>query len=119
MTGSFANAFECSGVDNAGNALKIKTIVQANTTHVILYSDSKIYKEIVKFKSFQGSSIGHSRCPGTWSGVTYEGLNSNSIFKSLSIITEEQFFGCGAAPFDSVTLISENNIEIIQLTCNQ
>lgn len=117
-TSLFAHAYECTGKDRFGNAIKIKTQTQSETKFVTLKLGSSIYKETVKLKPFQGSSMGHSRCPGTWSGIVFEGQNAVSFFKSLSIVTQEEFFGCGFAPSDTLTLALENGTEIIHLSCH-
>jgi hypothetical protein len=118
-TSLLANAYECKGVDSSGNAVKIKTSMKTNSTYVNMHFNSKNYNEPVKVKSFHGSSMGHSRCPGTWGGLTFEGINAKSIFKSLSVKTHQQFYGCGFAPADSVTLSLKEEDEIIHLSCKE
>lgn len=119
ITSLFAHAYECTGKDSLGNAIKLKTKMQSGTNVVTLDLGPLTYKEAVKLKPFQGSSMGHSRCPGTWSGIVFEGQNAESFFKSLSIVTDEEFFGCGFAPSDSLTLALENGTEMIHLSCQK
>lgn len=112
-----ANAYNCKGVDASGNAIRVDA--QLGSKIVYLSLGTEIFKETVKLKSFQGSSMGHSRCPGTWSGVTFQGQNSTSKFKSLSIVTEESFFDCGRGPSDSLVLNTKIGSEIIHLACKE
>jgi hypothetical protein len=118
-TSLFANSYDCKGEDSSGNIIKVKASTYAQTKSITLYLGSKNYKETIKLKFFSGSSMGHSRCPGTWHGVTFEGQNPKSIFKSLSIVTDEHFYGCGFPPSNAVTLVHGNDTEIIHLICKK
>lgn len=97
-----------------------QSITRPGYASVDLAIDDKTYPEIVSFNYWIHNSLGHSRCPGSWSGMTLTptpaGQNS---FKTLLITTEEDFVSCGFASPDNLVLQLNGHDSTIGLKCER
>ena len=115
-----ASAYTCKGVDSSGGNVVIKAYLErANNAVIQIDIGAVVYNEMAKVNYWSGSNMGHSRCPGSWSGIAIMGTNQESVVKTISITTESQFFGCGFGPADSAEVEIEGQTETIELVCKK
>ena len=115
-----ANAYQCAGNDSNGNPVFITAWSdQDGDAHFGLQTVSDTHYGIGKITEWQNSNIGHSRCPGTWSGIRVQAISENPSLKSISILVEKNFFGCGFPPQGSAEIIIDNKAETILLNCKK
>lgn len=121
VTPLLSNAYECQGVTRNGMPVYVSTqrVYQDNLANVRVdvgaqsnVAAASVFTQVI-------STVGHSRCPGTWTESTMSPTYSNSVLESLSIRVNPRFFGCGVAPSSSIAIKLFGVSELVALSCKE